>query len=183
MSAFNTHNDDRKPTPPTRATRTMRPDCSSPRSRKTGLSIAAALTAVVAAAILGPGQLGYAATSVTRAVQTAAHLVTAQSAVAPLSSAAGQYGEKIPICGVGANGKQHTISIARSVEAAYLAGHPSAFVGSCGVFRPHGVKANVCITIRGRHHAAVFVTAGQLGAYLKRNPHSYTTKTGICVRH
>jgi hypothetical protein len=154
-----------------------------PRPNKTALGLAAALTTVAVVVILGFGQLSYAATSVTRAVQQAVRSVSpGQPAVAPLSSAAGQYGEKVAVCTVQSNGQQHTTPVSKSVEAAYLAEHPTAFAGSCGPFRPHGVTANVCITIRRTHQAAVYVTAGQLAAYLKRNHGSYTTKTGKCIR-
>jgi hypothetical protein len=157
-------------------------DSWPPRSRKAGLVLAAVLATACVALVLGFGQLSYAATSVARAVQAAAHVIApARSTVAPFSSAAAQYGEKVAICAVQSNGKQATILISNSAEPAYLAGHPSAFVGSCGVFRPHGVKANVCITIR-RHRFAVYVSAGQLVAYLKRNPGSHVTKTGTCIR-
>jgi hypothetical protein len=161
----------------------LRPERSSPRSSKAALGLAAALTTAIVVAVVGFGQLGYAATSVTHAVQTAAHVVVpARSAVAPLSSAAAQYGEKVNICAVEPNGKQHTISISKKAEAAYLAEHPNAFAGSCGEFRPHGVTANVCITISSTHHVTVFVPAGRLAAYLKRNPGSYKTNTGKCSR-
>jgi hypothetical protein len=156
------------------------------RPNKIALGLVATLTTAVVVSLATFGELGYAASSLTHAARTAAQVVVprmsthATSASAPLSSAAAQYGQKVTICAVTPNGKQHTISISQDAEASYLATHPDAYTGSCGAFRPRGVTANVCIKLSKNQYAAVFVPAGRLNAYLKRNAGSHKTKTGRC---
>jgi hypothetical protein len=160
---------------------------STPSERRSTfrLGLAATVTVVLVISLAAFGGLGYAATSVKHAVHTAVHVVAPAkhhaAKTAGYNSAAAQYGKKVKVCAVEPNGKQHTISISENALASYLRTHPRAFQGSCGAFRPRGAKANVCVRtdVKGKF-AAVFVPAGQVQRYLKRNFQSFTTKNGKC---
>jgi hypothetical protein len=177
-----------RPTPPAEFVESLarRVVASPPGRRGTfRLGLAATVTAVLVVSLAAFGGLGYAATSVKHAVHTAVHVVTPEkhhaAKAAGFNSAAAQYGGKVNICVVNPNGKQHTISISENAQASYLRTHPRAYPGSCGAFRPRGAKANVCIRtdVKGKF-AAVFVPAGQVQSFLKRNFQSFTTKNGKC---
>jgi hypothetical protein len=127
------------------------------------------------------GGLGYAASSVKEAVQAAVHVAKPNAIAQPLpNSAAAQYGNKVDVCAVQPNGKQHTISISENAVASYLRTHPQAFLGSCGAFRPKGSKPNVCIRLGPGRFVAVWVRPSIVPAYLRRNFGSHRTTTGRC---
>ena len=146
------------------------------------LGFAGAITAATLVALASMGGLSYAATAIQTAAATVTHVVTPSKSAVPssaVSSAQDQYGKKVSICAVGPNGKQHTITISKNAAPNYLRTHPDAFLGSCGAFRPHGAKANVCLFKNGKF-VPVFVPPGRVNSYLSRNPKSHTTKTGKC---
>ena len=163
---------------------------STPHRRSSfHLGLAAAVTAVMLVSLAAFGGLGYAASSVTHAVQRAvqvvapAHHAANAAPTAAFNAAAAQYGGKSSICTVEPNGKQHTITISNNAVASYLATHPRAYRGSCGAVRPRGAKANVCIKLKPSRYSAVFVPTRLVRGYLKKNFGSFTTKNGKCVGH
>jgi hypothetical protein len=125
------------------------------------LGLAAAVSVGMLVALAALGGLGYAASSVQHAVRAAVQVVgpsAPQRADQPrLSAAAAQYGNKVVVCVVTPNGKQHTISISQNAVASYLRTHPKAYLGSCGAFRPRGAKPNVCVRLADGTFAPIWV--------------------------
>jgi hypothetical protein len=102
-------------------------------SFRLGLAAAASVAMLLALGVFGG--IGYAASSVQHAVQAAVHVVGPTKKETPdqpvLNSAAAQYGNKVLVCVVTPNGKQHTISISKNAVASYLAHHPNSSLGPC----------------------------------------------------
>jgi len=148
------------------------------------LGLAAAVSVGMLVALSALGGLGYAASSVQHAVRAAVQVVgpsTPQRADQPtLNAAAAQYGQKVTICHVTPNGKQHTVSISQSAAASFLAHHPKDYLGPCGAFRPRGAKPNVCIRLADGTFAPIWVPPGRVSTYLGRNYLSHRTATGRC---
>jgi hypothetical protein len=148
------------------------------------LGLAAAVSVGMLVALSALGGLGYAASSVQQAVRAAVQVVgpsTPQRADQPvLNAAAAQYGNKVVVCVVTPNGKQHTISISENAVASYLRTHPKAYLGSCGAFRPRGAKPNVCVRLADGTFAPIWVRPSLVPAYLDRNFRSHRTATGRC---
>lgn len=148
------------------------------------LGLAAAVSVGMLVTLAALGGLGYAASSVQHAVRAAVQVVgpsTPQRADQPqLSSAAAQYGNKVDVCAVTPNGKQHTISISENAVASYLAHHPQAYLGPCSAFRPRGAKPNVCLRIAGGTFVPIWVRPSIVTRYLSRNYLSHRTATGRC---
>lgn len=161
-------------------------DSGSPQrrsSRAFRFVLAAAVTSAMVGSLGAFGGFSYAASSVNAAARTVVRAVTpAKQAThtVDFNSATAQYGNKVSICAVQPNGKQHTISISSKAKAAYLATHPNAYEGSCGALRPRGAKANVCLRLATGKFVPVYVPAGKVNAYLRRNFKAHTTKTGKC---
>jgi hypothetical protein len=97
------------------------------------LGFAGGLTAALLIALATVGGLGYAATGVKTAATAVSRVVTAQKKpnVVKLSAAADQYGDKVDVCFVQPNAKQHTITIPADNEASFLAQHPGSYPGMC----------------------------------------------------
>jgi hypothetical protein len=156
----------------------------APRTQSRGafrLGLAAAVTAALLVAVAAFGGLGYAATSVKEAVQTAVQAAVPVKADEPQqSSAEAQYGAKVTICHVTPNGKQHNITISQNAVASFLRTHPKDYLGSCGAGRPQGAKPNVCVRLGPGKFVAIWVPAGKTPAYLRRNHLSHRTRTGKC---
>jgi hypothetical protein len=145
------------------------------------LGLAAAVSAAMLVALAAFGGLGYAASSVKEAVKAAVHVAAPNTVDQQLpSSAAEQYGEKVLVCTVQPNGKQHTISISENAVASYLRTHPKAYLGSCGAFRPKGSKPNVCVRMGQGRFVAIWVKPSIVTSYLRRNFGAHRTKTGRC---
>ena len=148
------------------------------------LGLAAAVSVGMLVALAALGGLGYAASSVQHAVRAAVQVVgpsTPQRADQPtLNSAAAQYGQKVTICHVTPNGKQHEVSISQNAVASFLAHHPKDYLGPCGAFRPRGAKPNVCVRLAGGSFAPIWVRPSLVPAYLRRNYLSHRTATGRC---
>jgi hypothetical protein len=156
----------------------------APRTQSRGafrLGLAAAVTAAMLVAVAAFGGLGYAASSVKEAVQTAVQAAVPVKANEPQqSSAEAQYGAKVTICHVTPNGKQHNITISQNAVASFLRTHPHDYLGSCGALRPQGAKPNVCVRLAPRKFVAIWVPPGKIPAYLRRNYLSHRTRTGTC---
>jgi hypothetical protein len=156
----------------------------APRTHPRGayrLGLAAVVSAAVLVAVAGFGGLGYAATSVKEVVRTAVQVAVPGKADQPQqSSAEAQYGAKVAVCHLTANGQQHTVAILQSTVAAYLRTHPHDYLGSCGAFRPAGAKRNVCVRLGPGRFVAIWVPPGKVPAFLARNYLAHRTRTGTC---
>jgi hypothetical protein len=72
------------------------------------------------------------------------------------------------------------ITISENAVPAHLRSHPKDFLGSCGAGRPQGAKPNVCVRLGSGKFVAIWVPAGKVPAYLRRNYLSHRTRTGTC---
>jgi hypothetical protein len=176
-----------RPVPPARLVDTLlqRIEATHVRRRSSfRLGLAAAVSVTMLLALAAFGGLGYAASSVQHAVRAAAQVVGPTKKETPdqpvLNSAAAQYGNKVTVCAVTPNGKQHTISISENAVASYLAHHPKAYLGSCGALRPRGAKPNVCIRLADGTFVAVWVPPSKVAAYLRRNYLAHRAANGRC---
>jgi hypothetical protein len=177
-----------RPAPPSRLVDTVlrQIGTAAPARQRSSfrLGLAAAVSVGMLVALAAFGGFGYAASSVQHAVRAAVQVVgpsTPQRADQPtLNSAAAQYGNKVTICHVTPNGKQHTVSISQNAVASFLAHHPKDYLGSCGGFRPRGAKPNVCVRLADGTFAPIWVRPSLVQAYLGRNFRSHRTATGRC---
>jgi hypothetical protein len=120
------------------ADRVRSADRQRSRARGFRLAFAGGLSAAMLVALAAVGGLSYAASSVTGAVQAVSKVVAPSHSATPVanSSAAAQYGHKVPMCHNG-----HTISVDQHAVPAHLKQGDKK--GKCppkGSLRPPGKK-------------------------------------------